>query len=759
MNDTTKRFLQGFINKHVTMLLLLLLVSMSVMAQKADYSKMSSLVRMAARSAGRVTSDGTKYRPVAVAVKDGGSICAFVKIKDNADRVLQNAGCRCLARFGDIYIADIPLGSLSLLSSDKRVERIEAGRSNSLCLDTVSAIVNAEKLYSGEKLPQAYTGKGVVMGVMDVGFDLTHPNFFDKYMQTTRIRRFWDQLSPDSIGSSLYVGADYRTAADILAYGRSHDGLIDTHGTHTLGIATGTGCGTPYRGMAPDADICLVSNAVNTDIPLIPEEMLYKYTTATDALGFKYMFDYADEVGKPCVISFSEGSTEMLDGEQQLYYETLAAMTGKGKIIVASAANSGYYDTYLHKPKGKDSDGVFLSSRSGAFSVSALGSAPFSFRITAYGRDGSSGISQLSRVLSTADVVAQSDSLLVDTLYAFGKELICQIEAYKTALAGSPVAFDMVISSESGGSSKVEVSLEVMGNAADVQLFSNGVEFHKSGLNPALCNGESLYSVACPGAAPAVICVGATSYRTSYKGADGYNHAMDWGKDGAVAGYSSVGPTRFNLCKPDVVAPGTNVYSSMSSYYAEAVESGGYMSYVSSYLDYEGRRYPWAAFSGTSQSAPVVAGAIALWLEANPTLTTEDVLGIFDATCNRRNIGCGKKKNIHCGYGEIDVYAGMLKVLELDGIEEITKHHPAAATIEYTTGGKVEVRLTAPYETPKSASLKVFSVSGKKMSAHKLCFESGSAVVNIGNLQGGVYVLQLSSDKASCCGSVLVRKD
>lgn len=759
MNGTTKRILHGLTERHVALLFVCFIAIMSVMAQKADYSKMSSLVRMAARSADRVAYGGTKCPSMSAPMKNSGSICAFVKIRDNADGVLQNAGCRSLARFGDIYIADIPLGSLSLLSSDRRVERIEAGRSNSLCLDTVSTIVNATKVYSGENLPQAYTGKGVVMGVMDVGFDLTHPNFFDKDMQTTRIRRFWDQLSADSLGSSLYVGADYRTAEDILAYGRSYDGLIETHGTHTLGIAAGTGCGTPYRGMAPGADICLVSNAVNTDIPLIPEEMLYKYTTATDALGFKYIFDYADEAGKPCVISFSEGSTEMLDGEQQLYYEVLAAMTGKGKILVASASNNGYYNTYLHKPVGMESDGAFLLSRGGAFSISALGTGNFSFRITAYERGGGQDVQRQVHTIAMSAVVTSADSLFTDTLCAFGEKVAYQIQAYKTALPGSPVAFDLLIASETGEKPRLKVSLEAVGDDAEVQLFSNGVTFYNNELNAALSGGEKKYSVACPGAAPAVICVGATAYRTSYLGVDGNWQPVSWGTDGVVAGYSSVGPTRFNLCKPDVVAPGTNVYSSMSSYYAEAVVRGGYMDFVSSYLDYEGRHYPWGAFTGTSQSAPVVAGAIAMWLEANPTLTTDDILKIFAATCDRSHTGSGQLKNNSCGYGEIDVYAGMLKVLELDGIKEISKCHPSGAAIKYVAGGTVEVMLAEPYATPGSACLKIFSVNGKKMATYRLDFEAGKAVVNIEDLQGGVYVLQLSSDRASCCGSVLVRKN
>ena len=103
-------------------------------------------------------------------------------------------------------------------------------------------------------------------------------------------------LSADTIGSTLYVGADYTSEEALLQYAHSRDGLIQTHGTHTLGSAAGSGYNSPYRGVAPGSDICLVSNAVSEDIIFIDSVDYEKYTYATDALGFKYMFDYADGV-------------------------------------------------------------------------------------------------------------------------------------------------------------------------------------------------------------------------------------------------------------------------------------------------------------------------------------------------------------------------------------------------------------------------------------------------------------------------------
>ena len=58
-------------------------------------------------------------------------------------------------------------------------------------------------------------------------------------------------------------------------------------------------------------------------------------------LVFKYIFDYAERMHQPCVINFSEGSSQDFHGYDQLYYELLAKLIGPGRIIVSSAGNDG----------------------------------------------------------------------------------------------------------------------------------------------------------------------------------------------------------------------------------------------------------------------------------------------------------------------------------------------------------------------------------------------------------------------------------
>lgn len=74
-------------------------------------------------------------------------------------------------------------------------------------------------------------------------------------------------------------------------------------------------------------------------------------------------------------------------------------------------------------------------------------------------------------------------------------------------------------------------------------------------------------------------------------------------------------------------------------------------------------------------ASPVVGGAIALWLEANPSLNSQDVLDIIKKT----SIPLDKEQDIPnnlWGYGKLDVYRGLLAALNLDGISDISTYLP-----------------------------------------------------------------------------------
>lgn len=722
--------------------------AMMMWGQRADYAKMSSMVRQLAMEQQLNGAGSMSHLPTRVQSRKEPSLCAFVRVQGDADRVFDAHGCRVLARFGDVYIAGIPLRSLARLSLEKQVSRIEARQGNALHLDSLGLQINALPAYQGAApLPQAFTGKGVVVGVQDVGFDLTHPNFYDATATEYRIQAFWDQLSTDTIGSGMYVGASYRGRDALLAYAHSRDGLKQTHGTHTLGIAAGSGYGTPYRGIAYESDICIVSNAVYDDAEFIDSTDYYKYTYATDALGFKYIMDYARQQGRPCVVSFSEGSHQDFHGDDQLYYEILDSLSGPGRIIVASAGNEGGLKTYFRKPSGTGSAGTFVHGKDKAAYFTLTSAHAFDIRFTGYGN------STDTLIVHTADIVAKTDSLYTDTVTLGGRQYVVNIMAYASCYDAAQVAFDVMVRSDDDVGITRPFSFEVMGQGADVEAYRVRGFWVDSSRHPQLNAGEYTHSVYSPGSAPAVVCVGATSYRTHITNYLGQKRVYNQGTLGMRGLYSSVGPTYDKRIKPDVMAPGTNVVSSHSSYYMEQ-HPDDLLSDVELF-SFKGRQYGWNANSGTSMSTPAVAGAIALWLQAKPTLTREEVMEVLRHTCTRYDASLPYPNNWY-GHGQIDVYKGLLYILGVSGIQGLSHHQPTGIQFRVEAEGTVQMQFdTRP---PHHFSVSVYATSGSLLMQRQYAPGQETYAISLASLPRGVYVVQVNGGHPSVTGSTLVRR-
>lgn len=636
--------------------LLFIFTSLGIIAQRPRYEKMSPFVREAMASA-LATKQLTRSQ------SDDRLLTAFVRIDGNAAEVLRQYGCKELARVGDISIAAIPLSSLGALSCGRQVKRIETGRRCSIQMDTTRLVVNAEKVYTGEGLSQSYTGRGVVVGVQDIGFDLTHPNFYSADMSQYRIKALWDQLSRDTIGATLYVGRDYVGRDALLELEHPIDGETQTHGTHTAGIAAGSGAEgngdiSPYRGMACDADLVLVDNAAD-NASLIDPKDYYKFTYATDALGFKYIFDYAERMHQPCVINFSEGSSQDFHGYDQLYYELLAKLIGPGRIIVSSAGNDGARNSYIHKNIGKERAGAFIMGNEKRFSCTAKSKQTFTFRVSVYDNVSSPQIVDIS----TVNVCNAQDSLLTDSLLVGGKKYIWRVLAYPNSYDARETAYDFQISSPSKLGDSPQVSLQVMGRDADIELYRMLGYMFPHSLDPVLDAGDCRYTIFSPSSSPDVICVGSTSYRTQFVNYLGEKKVYDSGQKGIRSSFSAMGPTLDGRIKPDVMAPGQNIISSYSTFFINNPKNvNASVKSDVRHFEYNGRTYAWNANAGTSMSAPVVTGAIALWLQADPTLTPADCLEIFAKTCTRYDVSLSYPNNLY-GYGQIDVAAGLREVL------------------------------------------------------------------------------------------------
>jgi len=161
--------------------------------------------------------------------------------------------------------------------------------------------------------------------------------------------------------------------------------------------------------------------------------------------------------------------------------------------------------------------------------------------------------------------------------------------------------------------------------------------------------------ITAPGNAPSVLTVGASSHMGTIDR-----------EDDTIASFSSRGPAAIDYgAKPDLVAPGVGIeslsaagstlYSTRSRYLLPGTVATSYQPYLS--------------LSGTSMAAPVVTGAVALVLQANPSLTPNAVKAILQYTAER-----------HGGYDPLTEGAGFLNAL---GAVQLAKYLLAPSADAY----------------------------------------------------------------------------
>src|SRR6185295_8276736 len=157
-----------------------------------------------------------------------------------------------------------------------------------------------------------------------------------------------------------------------------------------------------------------------------------------------------------------------------------------------------------------------------------------------------------------------------------------------------------------------------------------------AGLNAA---GETQYGgITAPGNAPWVLTVGASSHEGT---ADR--------SDDKMAPFSSRGPSYKDwAAKPDVVAPGYGTMSLSDPWGTFHVTKSQFLSDGAVSTPFQ----PYLTLSGTSMASPVVAGTVALMLQANPSLTPNAVKAILQYTAQE-----------YSGYDPLTQGAGFLNAL------------------------------------------------------------------------------------------------
>ncbi|MDD2952889.1 MAG: S8 family peptidase [Parabacteroides sp.] len=699
-------------------LLLATLVGISGSAQHAPYSKMSPHTRILLDQLAKEDTSRSSLRG-AVA---GEYLSAFVKVETEAGWTdVEAMGCQVQTRAGDIATVLIPLSQVEALSKLASVQYISASQPMTLSMDSARYYSNVADAYAGKNLPKPYTGKDVIVGVVDQGLDFTHPNFYDKEGKTYRLKRVWDQTSPLS-------SAVYTTETDILEHECSFDSEKNTHGSHVMGIAAGGGYDTPYQGVAYESDIMAVA------------------TTMQDAdivNGVNYLFQESEKAGKPCVVNLSLGSSTGAHDGTGLFDQMLDRLVGPGKIITVAMGNSGGSAEYLELMSPSDTLRTFIGQTRYPFVVVDLWAdepwESFAINVDLYDHEkkemlGSTGFLSVDTVLASIPLaIIGPDSLkytaeISSSLSPFNEKYNVRIVfAYPEKAKG------------------IDFGLQVATKGTPVRAWANMGIFKDNDMSPLYSAGTGDFSIGTPATAHDVISVGAYSSRLLRVDAQGDSIVFPGSELGKLTPFSSVGPTIDNRIKPDITAPGCFVISSYNSYYLEEEAGEGDRKLQVRYSSFNDSEYPWGYMQGTSMSCPFVTGTIALWLQANPTLSPDDIKEIFSRTAIQDQAN-ETYPNSRWGWGKIDAYKGLLDILGIPtASENIFEEKPEEAVSVYagTSPGSFHIRWA---EIPGAFSIQVFDAAGRSWYGEKV--EAPASMdfpVALGSFQPGIYFIQIKT--------------
>lgn len=543
--------------------------------------------------------------------------------------------------------AQMPVDQLEQLAQRPEIRFIETAKAVRINMDKARPAGRIDGVLDGvSPLQQNYLGRGVLVGFVDQEIQVSHINFWSADQSRFRIKRFWNQNGNGS-GSDIYpYGNFYTDSASILNKKYDVREMECGHATHVMGMAAGADHIMNYYGSAQESDLAIVS------------------TTGEDATltdGVQYIFDYADSIGKPCVINISMGSILGPHDGTETSCRILDSMVKPGRLIVGAAGNSGENNIHsrLVFTDSLADRGTFISLNYEWWYPYALvdiwGDTAQDFQVSFVVYKYSTG----DTIYQTPYFDARRDSSFTVDVDTANIEFYCSVGTGEDSYNGKGhVYFEYEQGSLPSG---CYFGIAVHGTPGTVHMWcEEQLSEFKSNSEKGWTRGDSDYTIGEGiGSADKVITVG------SYCTRDGYGSTV-----GKISGFSSRGPRTDGMIKPEITAPGEVIMSSIPdltsvSYYREESTT------------VNGKKYYYGLMQGTSMACPYTTGVIATWMEANPNLSREDVLDIFEHTAIQDKYTGSDLPNSTWGYGKIDALNGLLYLLGLP----TSVHNPESPSV------------------------------------------------------------------------------
>ena len=646
----------------------------------------------------RYDSNGKRIR----ALEANPSIRLVVEVdsQDAASTFAQisEAGATVLSKLGHQAVISIPVEKVDALVAIEGVKRVDATSKGELKTD-VSLVETGVSLIDGTVpgLEEVYTGKGVTVCLVDGGFDFQHPAFKDAD-GNSRLRCVYlpgnDSgrkfiVEDDEAGTIEYPGSVFDTPELIATLTTDAENL--PHGTHTAGIAAGTRSPMGFGGMAPDADIVLVS--------IVAEENV-------NEIAFQFVAHYAQQIDAPVVLSASLNSHEGPHNGTGTMPELIDELSHH-VIPVLSVGNEGNKLLHIYKAFDEENSSLkaFLPRPFPFFDEQGNISRSIESALCGYSRNAlgendtlSVQIGMLNR--SSDEIVWQTAPL---TITPSQEEVHIEVLSDDDEILGEYMHGGIVFIYGNVIDGKLELHTIVNGildrrwpffislsssSPIEMDLWETTVGFDAFDNMEGYTYGDSDISCGDWTSTPNVISVGdyvANTTKRDYTG-DVSDESGSYTLNNIVL-YSSYGVSINGVAQPTVTAPGTNVVSSLSHYTCNQE--------IAEWMQWQG--YPYCAMSGTSMSCPTVSGIIALWLQADPTLTLDDIKEVLAATS--RNDEFTVDNPIRWGYGKIDAAAGIEYIKKATtAVNSIESDEPAVDSNLWfdITGRTYNSRPTAP---------------------------------------------------------------